>query len=286
LREPRPGPKRAPDQPEDRGEYAIPRFLVPDARPFDPVELVRETEKIVCRWTEEGLERKYTDFYATGVYGGIATGYTVGCCLRCIFCWVDLSRDFPERYGSFCSPREAFERLRGAAKRYGVKKLRISGAEPTLGKEHLLSLLEHVEQSEFLLFILETNGILFGADADYVRGLQPFKKVHVRVSLKAGTPEGFTRRTGADPRSFELPYRAIKHLLDHGISFHVAAMSDPRLMPKEEREQMVGKVREIDPRLARNIEHEICDPYETTTLRMKLAGVDVRAFFFKRKPIY
>ena len=82
-----------------------PRYVTLDSKPFDPIKLIKETEKLVC----QGNKRKYTDFYATGVYGGIATGYTVGCCLRCIFCWVDWSRDYPETRGEFYSPEEAFE---------------------------------------------------------------------------------------------------------------------------------------------------------------------------------
>ena len=78
-----------------------PRYITPSLEPFDPIELARETEEIVCK----GDARKYTDFYATGVYGGIATGYTCGCCLRCVFCWVDWSRDFPEHYGQFYGSR-------------------------------------------------------------------------------------------------------------------------------------------------------------------------------------
>jgi uncharacterized Fe-S cluster-containing radical SAM superfamily protein len=184
---------------------AYPRFVTPGFEPFDPVELARETEKIVCR----GDERKYTSFYCTGVYGGIATGYACGCCLRCVYCWIDFSREWPEKYGEFYSPAEAFKRLSTAARRVGVRKLRISGAEPTLGKEHLLGLLEYVERSEFDVFILETNGILFGVDRDYVRAISKFTKPHVRVSLKAGTPEAFTRKTGAKPEAFEIPFRAI-----------------------------------------------------------------------------
>src|SRR5512136_1444208 len=103
------------------------RFLTPEVEPFAPLELAEETEKIVCRKDQ----RKYTDFYATGVYGGIATGYTCGCCLRCIFCWVDLSREFPESHGEFYSPKQAFEKLREVALRHRVDRARISGAEPT-----------------------------------------------------------------------------------------------------------------------------------------------------------
>lgn len=50
-----------------------PRFVALDFKPFDPIELAKETEAIVCRSGLEGQERKYTAFYATGVYGGIAT---------------------------------------------------------------------------------------------------------------------------------------------------------------------------------------------------------------------
>jgi uncharacterized Fe-S cluster-containing radical SAM superfamily protein len=256
-----------------KGSKSYPRFVTPNFEPFDPVELVRETEKIVTHKGPEGLERKYEAFYATGVYGGIATGYCIGCCLRCIYCWVSWGRDFPEKHGEFYSPKEAFENLRNAAYKYGVNKLRISGAEPTLGKEHLLGLLEHVEQSEFPLFILETNGILFGIDKDYVRRISKFTKPHVRVSLKAGTPEAFTKKTGAKPEAFEIPFQAIKNLLDYNVSFHVAAMSaDPRITTAKERENLIRKLMEIDPVLLLNLEEEIVDGYDTTLARLKFAG--------------
>jgi len=251
---------------------AYPRFIKPGFEPFDPVELAKETEKIVCR----GNERKYTAFYATGVYQGIGTGYTTGCCLRCVFCWVDWSRDFPERYGEFYSPEEAFERLSEASRSYGTTRLRISGAEPTLGKQHLLALLEHVENSEFDLFILETNGIIFGFDRDYVRRVSKFKKPHIRVSLKAGTPEAFARKTGAVPESFELPFKAVKNLLDFDVSFHVAGMlDDPRIVEPQERVELALKLAEIDPKLVVNFEGEVVDSYDSTLARLKAAGLDL-----------
>ncbi|MFQ6074229.1 MAG: radical SAM protein, partial [Candidatus Bathyarchaeia archaeon] len=197
----------------------------------------------------------------------------IGCCLRCVFCWVSWGRDFPERYGKFYSSEEAFSRLSEAANKYGVNKLRISGAEPTLGKEHLLGLLEYVEQSKFPLFILETNGILFGIDKDYVRKISKFTKPHVRVSLKAGTPEAFTRKTGAKQEAFEIPFQAIRNLLDYSVSFHVAAMSaDPRITTPEERESLIRKLAEIEPALLLNLEEEVVDGYSTTLARLKHAG--------------
>lgn len=249
---------------------SYPRYLEPGFTPFDPLALARWTEEIVCR----GDRRKYTKFYCPGVYGGIATGYTCGCCLRCIFCWVDWSRDFPEKYGFFASPAEAFHQLSRVARKAGVNQLRISGAEPTIGKSHLLTLLEKVESSRFRLFILETNGILIGADADYARQIARFKKVHTRVSLKAGTPQAFTRKTGALPESFELPFRGIENLLKAGASFHVAAMTaDPRFVNKQERQSLIDRLASIHPALVSNLEEEVVSPYHATVERLRHAGV-------------
>jgi uncharacterized Fe-S cluster-containing radical SAM superfamily protein len=252
---------------------SYPRYLEPGFTPFDPLELARRTEEIVCR----GDRRKYTKFYCAGVYGGIATGYTCGCCLRCVFCWVNWSRDFPERHGAFYSPDEAFQQLRRAARKRRVGQLRISGAEPTLGKCHLLGLLERVEASPFRLFILETNGVLLGADRDYAGQIARFTKVHTRVSLKAGTPEAFTRKTGARPESFELPFQAIRNLLEAGASFHVAAMSaDPRIVTEAERQSLLDRLAAIHPALVRHLEEETVDPYDTTLERLRRAGVTLK----------
>lgn len=250
-----------------------PRLVTPNFIPFDPVELAKETEKIVV----SGNKRKYTDFYTVGVYRGIATGYACGCCLRCVFCWVDWSRDFPERFGKFYSPEEVFLKLEQAARKSNVNKLRISGAEPTLGKEHLLRLLELVEKSHFALFILETNGILFGVDKEYVKEVAKFKKVHVRISLKAGTPEAFAKKTGAIPESFELPFQAIVNLIEAGASFHVASMSaDSRVMDEKERESLIHRLNKINRTLVENLEEEIVDPYETTLTRLKFANINLK----------
>lgn len=260
------------------------RFLSPGFKPFDPLELAKQTEEIMTREGEEGLERKYTDFYAAPVYQGIATGYAAGCCLRCVYCWSNWSRDFPELFGEFYSPQRAAENLFSAAERgiispgwerfKGLKigKLRLSGCEPTLGKEHLLSLLEHVMESEYPLFVLETNGILLGNDVDYVKRLAAFrKKLYVRVSFKGGTPGGFQTRTGAMGKYYQLPFDALGYLLDNGVYAKAAAMTDPRVMPAEEREVLLEKLDEIDPQsdYSHTLEEEDVDPYDTTVSRVK-----------------
>jgi len=260
------------------------RFLTPDFKPFNPLELAKQTEQIVTRQGPEGLERKYTDFYSVPVYRGIATGYAVGCCLRCIYCWSNWSRDFPEKFGRFYSPREVALKLFKAAEEgitYSeywrriipkVNKLRLSGCEPTIGKEHLLSVLEIIEESKYPLFILETNGIILGYDKDYVKRLAEFKdKLYVRVSFKAATPEGFTWRTGAIGEYYKLPFKALKNLLDEGVYARAAAMTDLRVMPKEEREILIQMLDEIDPKAnyPKTLEEEVIDAYDTTIKRLK-----------------
>lgn len=260
------------------------RFLSPGVEPFNPLELAAHTEQIITRKGEEGLERKYTDFYAAPVYRGIATGYAAGCCLRCFYCWANWSRDFPDLLGDYYSPKKAAEALLQAAEKgivspgwerfrnLKVEKLRLSGCEPTLGKEHLLSLLEQVIPSKYSLFILETNGILLGSDRDFVQQLAEFsQKLYVRVSFKAAAPEGFERRTGAVGKYYELPFRALKYLLDNGIYARAAAMTDSRVMPSEERDILLQRLDEIDPKsdYFHTLEEEEIDPYDTTFNRIK-----------------
>jgi len=260
------------------------RFLTPNFKPFDPLKLAEETERIVTRMGPEGLERKYTDFYSVPVYGGIATGYAVGCCLRCIYCWSNWSRDFPEKFGEFYSPKNSAKNLFKAAEEgitYStywrkliskINKLRLSGCEPTIGKAHLLSLLNIIEESKYLLFILETNGLLIGADKNYAKQLAEFKnKLYVRVSFKAATPEGFTQRTGAIGEYYELPFKALNYLLNEGIYARAAAMTDPKIMSKNERKILIERLEEIDPKAnyKETLEEEVIDAYDTTVKRLK-----------------
>ena len=43
------------------------RFLKPGFKPFDPLELAKETESFVTRRGKEGLERKYVGIYSAPV---------------------------------------------------------------------------------------------------------------------------------------------------------------------------------------------------------------------------
>nr|MBA4404840.1 radical SAM protein [Nanoarchaeum sp.] len=80
---------------------------------FDPLELTRKMEEIVCK----NLEKKYYRFRPAKFYGGISTSDCVGCNLRCIFCWSWKYNTNPEKYGNFYSPKDVAEKLVTIAKK-------------------------------------------------------------------------------------------------------------------------------------------------------------------------
>jgi len=182
---------------------------------------------------------------------------------------VGWSRDFPKRYGKLFSPEEVVHNLTRNAHANKISKVRISGGEPTIARGHLLEVLNRLKEKN-MLFILETNGILFGDDEQYVKELIDYKNIHVRVSLKAGSPEGFQRRTGAMGEFYRLPFTAISYLMKYKISFHVACMSDRGLMPQNERNSIIKELTHIG--YSDFFEEERCDPYNTTVARLEKAG--------------
>ena len=137
---------------------------------YDPIELSKKVEKIVV----ENNRKKYYRFRPTGFYGGIATADTVGCNLRCKFCWSSNSVWDAGSTGEFYSAQEVSDTLLSIADQKGYHQVRISGGEPTIGKQHLIDILEHIKAN--YLFILETNGILLGYDNTYIEGLSRFKE--------------------------------------------------------------------------------------------------------------
>jgi uncharacterized Fe-S cluster-containing radical SAM superfamily protein len=245
-----------------------PTVITASSTPFDPVDIALQTERIVCK---KG-SRKYTNFYCTGVYGGISTAYTVGCNLRCVFCWVSWGRDYPHSTGTFYSSSEVFNKLTLNARKKKIKKLRISGGEPTLCFAHLKAALDLLNDTDYL-FILETNGIMLGRNPGWIEELERYPNIHVRISIKAGNAKGFERRTGAIGDCHLLPFRAVAKFAGSGISFHVAAMTDTRLMDKEERAQMLEKLKHAG--YSDYLEEERCDPYPTAIARLKKAGYNL-----------
>jgi len=186
---------------------------------FDPIEMANATREVVCR----GDRRKYYRFRPARFYGGISTADCVGCGLRCVYCWSWEEVTNPERSGEWHTPEQVAEALVGIAKRKRYRKLRISGNEPTIGREHLIEVLARIPKD--LFFILETNGVLLGADPVYAEDLSRFPNLHVRVSLKGTCEEEFSRLSGAIPEGFQLQIKALENLLRQKVSVHPACMT-------------------------------------------------------------
>jgi len=200
---------------------------------YDPAELSKKIENIVINenW------KKYYRFRATGFYGGIATADVVGCNLRCKFCWSSNSVWNAKNTGKFYSSRQVADALHEIARSKGYTKVRVSGGEPTIGRKHLIALLDYI--SPEFLFILETNGILLGADKSYVKDLSRFRNLHVRVCLKGCNSEEFSMLTGAE-KGFEYQIKALENLRDKRVGFNIALVS-----AKNEKKQLFDRLAEM-----------------------------------------
>ncbi|KXA97222.1 hypothetical protein AKJ39_03560 [candidate division MSBL1 archaeon SCGC-AAA259J03] len=233
---------------------------------YDPIELSEKIrEKVV-----QGEERKYYRFRGTRFYGGIATADCVGCNLMCRFCWSEKPRRNPGEVGSFYSPSEVVEKLVSIAEENNYHQARISGNEPTIGKEHLLSFLEKLEGTG-LRFVLETNGILIGFDSSFARKLSRFEDITVRVSLKGADREQFRRLTGSDPEGFDLQLQALQDLTDSDCSCRAAVMRD--FLDEELERRLRRRLGEIDLGLARSLEFEKLKLYPHVKKRLKKHGI-------------
>ena len=217
---------------------------------YDPIALAAATEKVVVR----GNLRKYVQLgRKLRFYGGSISATEVGCNLRCKFCFSDKPVWKPGKTGRFYSPQQVFDGLNRAARKHGTKIISASASEGTIGKDHLLELLTLVDQSNYT-YVLETNGMILGADREYVRELKHFKNLHVRVSIKGCNQEEFHRLTGARRSAYDLPFEALRFLIAEGVSCNAClsvSFSNAQTirMAKE-------KLFEIRPGLLRSLEIE------------------------------
>jgi uncharacterized Fe-S cluster-containing radical SAM superfamily protein len=185
---------------------------------YDPIELSYKVEKLVVK----NSLKKYYRFRPTGFYGGIATADTVGCNLRCAFCWSGNSVWNTEKTGKFYTSKQVVESLYSTSREKGYSKVRISGGEPTIGRKHLIEILRMIDSK--LLFILETNGLLLGYNKNYVEELSSFKNIHIRVCLKGSNAKEFQILTGAK-NGFEYQMKALEYLRDEKVNFNIAIVS-------------------------------------------------------------
>jgi len=217
---------------------------------YDPILLAEKEEKIVIR----GNKRKYARLARPlRFYGGTISATEVGCNLRCKFCFSDKPVRRPHSTGRFYTPQQVFNALKKKADQYGSKLISASASEGTLGRQHLFEILEMVDKTD-LVYILETNGMTLGHDPDFARQLSQFRNLHVRVSIKGTTKEEYLMLTGASSKSYDLPYKALEHLMNAGVSCNVCLMVS--FSSKENIEKAEQRLRDIRPGLLKSLEKE------------------------------
>ncbi|MEM4701108.1 MAG: radical SAM protein [Candidatus Bathyarchaeia archaeon] len=239
--------------------------------PYDPIKRHVAIEKLVTRVGPYGQERKYYRIRPARWYGGIVTADCVGCGLVCRFCWVsDVVASRPAEVGKFYTPQQVAESLESLARKCRLDLLRISGGEPTIGKEHLLAVLDNLKGKGYR-FILETNGIPIAYEEDYAKSLAKYGFVHVRVSLKGCSEEEFARLTGAEPEGFKLQLEALRKLVEAGVSCHPSVMAS--FSTKESFRSLTERLNQISPKLAEEIEIEELILYPHVVRKLQRYGL-------------
>jgi uncharacterized Fe-S cluster-containing radical SAM superfamily protein len=242
---------------------------------YDPFQKHQAIEKLVTRAGSEGQEKKYYRFRPARWYGGIVTADCVGCGLMCRFCWVsDEVMLHPAGIGRFYTPGQVADGLIKLARKHGMNQLRISGGEPTIGKAHLLQVLDLV-RGEGFSFILETNGMPVACDEGYARDLSKYEFVHARVSLKGCSEKEFAMLTGAKPEAFVLQLKSLQNLIETGVSCHASVMVS--FSTKKSLQMLIQRLRQISPKLAEEVEVEELILYPHVVSRIKKYGLRYRS---------
>ena len=248
---------------------------------YDPLELTERVRAFVVREGPGGAqERRYYRFRGGRWYGGIATGDVVGCNLRCGFCWGWRAASHVMAKGFFCTPEEAFRRLMSIALKRGYGLVRLSGGEPTISREHLLALLELFDETD-LWFVLETNGVLIGADESYARDLAQHERLIVRVSLKGTNEQEFSSLTLARPEFFRYQLKALENLvragLEPGERVYAAVMLS--FSTPGSYEHLKERLADISPALAEEIDEEFVILYPHVVELMRKRGLKPRVAY-------
>ena len=246
---------------------------------YDPIKLTQKMESIVV----DGNRRKYAKLSRPlRFYGGTTSAVEVGCNLRCKFCFSDKPVFRPQATGKFYTPEQVFNALDKGARRYGHKLISASASEGTLGKEHLFELLELVDQSDYV-YILETNGMTLGNDEEFAQQLARFKNLHVRVSIKGTDKDEFHQLTNAIPTSYELPFKALRYLIDAGVSCNACVMIS--FSDEEGIRAVENKLSEIRPGLLKSLEKEHITPFPKVARRLSENGLKPNSIAFKGKVV-
>jgi uncharacterized Fe-S cluster-containing radical SAM superfamily protein len=234
---------------------------------YDPLEITPQIESQIIK---RGIHKKYYRIRGAKYYGGISTADVVGCNMYCHFCWVHPKIRFNlQMVGQYYTPEEIGNQLIQIAQKAHFTQLRISGGEPTLGEAHLIALLKYLSDFPFH-FILETNGMLLSQE-NYVQKLKKFNNLYVRISIKACTPEMFSKVTGATPEAYFYPLHALEFLIANEIACHPSIIID--FCSQREFQFLTKQLNQINPELQNKLEYESLILYPHVKKGLKKIGL-------------
>ena len=166
-----------------------------------------------------------------------------GCNFRCKGCF----RSARDGGGTLLTANETLERMELACLNYygmvPVEAL-ITGGEPTIDKEYLVSLVRGLKEKGFEKIVLMTNGYELGADEDYVPELEEAGLTEAHVDLKAYSEELHQWYTGKSNRPV---LRAIEKLNASRIQLLVQTIYMPGIVDETEIEKIAQFLASLNP---------------------------------------
>ena len=157
-----------------------------------------------------------------------------GCNFHCKGCF----RPARDEGGTKLTAEETLERMEQACQNYYGKvpaEAMITGGEPTLDKEYLLSLVRGLKAKGFDRIVLMTNGYALGEDETYVTELEEAGLTEAHVDVKAFSEDVHKWYTGESSKPV---LRAIEKLNASGIKLLVQTVYMPGIVDDAEIEKI------------------------------------------------
>jgi len=157
-----------------------------------------------------------------------------GCNFHCKGCF----RPARDEGGMQLTAEETLERMEQACLNYYGElptEAIITGGEPTLDKEYLLTLVKGLKEKGFEKIVLMTNGYALGEDETYVTELEEAGLTEAHVDVKAYSDDVHNSYTG---KSNKPVLRAIEKLNASGIKLLVQTVYMPGIVDEQEIEKI------------------------------------------------
>jgi pyruvate-formate lyase-activating enzyme len=174
-----------------------------------------------------------------------------GCNFRCRGCF----RPARDLRGTLLTTKETLEKAEHACLNYYghlPSKAMITGGEPTLDKEYLLSLIAGLKNLGFKEIVLMTNGYEIGVDenGNYASELKDAGLTEAHVDIKAFSEDIHRWYT---TKSNKPVLRAVKRLNDTGIELLVQTVYMPGIVDERE----IEKIAVFLSKLNKNVKYRI-----------------------------